>query len=141
MGKKSIPIDVYKDTNKLNNTPNQQENLNSKTQDAFYSMMEDPELVECFMNLPEEDCYLNLPNVVEDEHPLDLDLIKEKQYADEALIKRKDKYPTQYITKQLGTVRDIICHVKEGENPKEQWRIALSKYMIEPTIKWFHKVT
>ena len=89
MGKKSIPIDVYKDTNKLNNTPNQQENLNSKTQDAFYSMMEDPELVECFMNLPEEDCYLNLPNVLEDEHPLDLNLIKEKQYADEALIKRK----------------------------------------------------
>ena len=38
VGKNSIPIDVYKDTNKLNNTPNQQENLNPKTQDAFYSM-------------------------------------------------------------------------------------------------------
>ena len=46
------------------------------------------------MNLPEEDCYLNLPNVVEDEHPLDMELIKEKQYADETLIRRKDKYPS-----------------------------------------------
>ena len=38
-------------------------------------------------------------------------------------------------------MRYYICHVKEGENPNEQWRIALSKDMIEPTISWFHKVT
>ena len=76
-------------------------------------MLENPELVECFVNLPEEDCYLNLPNVVEDKHPLDMDLIKEKQYADEVLMKRKDKYPNCYITKQIGTVRDIICHVND----------------------------
>ena len=50
-----------------------------------------------------------------------MELIKEKQYADETLIRRKDKYPKQYITKQIGTVRYIICHVKEGENPNEQW--------------------
>jgi hypothetical protein len=114
VGKNSIPIDIYRDTNKLST-------VNTNTKDTFYSMLEDPELVECFANLPEEDCFLNLPNVVEDEHPLDMELIKEKQYADETLIKRKDKYPKQYITKQIGTVRDIICHVKEGENPNEQW--------------------
>ena len=113
VGKNSIPIDIYRDTNKLST-------VNTNTKDTFYSMLEDPELVECFANLPEEDCYLNLPNVVEDEHPLDMELIKEKQYADETLIIRKDKYPKQYITKQIGTVHDIICHVKEGENPNEQ---------------------
>ena len=71
VGKNSIPIDIYRDTNKLST-------VNNNTQNAFYSMLEDPELVECFANLPEEDCYLNLPNVVEDEHPLDMELIKEK---------------------------------------------------------------
>ena len=83
-------------------------------------MLRDPKRVECFMNLPEEDCYLNLPNILEDKHPLDMDLIKENQYADEALIRRKDKHPKQYITKQIGTVCNVICHVKEGENPTEQ---------------------
>ena len=142
VGKNSTPIDIYRDTNNryaVKDNSNQ-ENLNPNTQNAFYSMQEDPELVECFVNLPEEDCYLNLPNVLEDKYPLDMDLIKEKQYADEALIRRKDTYPKQYITKQIGMVRNIICHVKEGENPEEQRKIALSKDMIESTIRWIHKV-
>ena len=122
MGKNSTPIDIYRDTNKLYAVKDNsnQENLNPNTQNAFYSMLEDPELVGCFVNLPEENCYLHLPNVAEDKHPLDMNLIKEKQYADEVLMKRKDKYPNCYITKQIGTVRDIICHVEEGENPETQ---------------------
>ena len=83
MGKNSTPIDIYRDTNKLYTVKDNsnQENLNPNIQDAFYSMLEDPKLVECFVNLPEEDCYLDLPNIAEDEHPLDMGLIKEKQYA------------------------------------------------------------
>ena len=143
MGKNitSIPNSKILNNNLGCENTTDKENYSPNAEHAFWSMIEDPEIVECFLNLPLEDCYLNLPNQIEDEHPLDMEVIKERQQADEVLLKRVKAYPNQYLTKQLATVTDILCHVKEGEDPKTQLRIALSQDMIEPTVKWFHKVT
>ena len=110
-------------------------------QDAYYSILEDKELVECFLALPNEECYLNLPFEEVTENPLNLENMREKQYADTELLSRKEKYPDRYITKQIGHVRDLICYVKPGEDRARQWKIALPKSMIKKTIKWFHLVT
>ena len=37
-------------------------------------------------------------------------------------------------------VQDIICYVKDHNNPYEIWKIALADQMVQPTIKWFHEV-
>ena len=37
-------------------------------------------------------------------------------------------------------VDDIICYVKEGQDPNSQWKIALPASMLDKTVKWFHTV-
>ena len=34
-----------------------------------------------------------------------------------------------------------MLYSHKGDDPKKHWRIALSKDMIQPTVKWFHQVT
>ena len=67
--------------------------------------------------------------------------MRDEQYKDEKLLKMKEKYPNRYFTKEIGEVKDLICWVKEHEDPLRKWKIALPKSMILPTIKWFHIVT
>ena len=43
----------------------------------FHSILDDPELAECFMALPDKECYLNLPNTSAVDSPLDMQTISE----------------------------------------------------------------
>ena len=79
------------------------------------------------------------------EHPeqnlLNFDYIREQQQADKQLLRLHRKYPNNYIYKCLDdNVDNIICYVKDFDNPSLQWKIALTDEMVIPTIKWFHKV-
>ena len=42
------------------------------------SIMDDPDIAECFLTLPIEECYLNLPNASAVDSPLDMETISEK---------------------------------------------------------------
>ena len=88
------------------------------------------------------ECYLNLPEMEHPErNPLNYEYIREQQQADDQLLKLQRKYPNNYINKCLDdNVDDIICYVKDHNNPYEIWKIALPDQMVKPTIKWFHEV-
>jgi hypothetical protein len=34
----------------------------------------------------------------------------------------------------------VLCYVNTGDNPDTQWRIALPKQLLIPTIHYFHTV-
>ena len=88
------------------------------------------------------ECYLNLPEIPDPaQNPLSFACIRKQQQQDEQLLALQVKYPEQYIYKSLDEdVDDIICYVRQGDNPDEQWRIALPQQMLDETVKWFHQV-
>jgi hypothetical protein len=75
-----------------------------------------------------------------DTNPLDIENIKEQQDRDDALLQHATKYVDQYTHKRIGTIDDILCYIKPGD-PPNNWKIALPKSLLQPTIKWFHQVT
>ncbi len=67
-------------------------------------------------------CYLNLPEDMVEDNPLDLENIKERQYHDEKLMQSAVKYPEWYSHKSINDVEDILCH-------------TLNQVIIQPTGK------
>ena len=88
------------------------------------------------------ECYLNLPETENpDQNPLNYEYIQEQQQADKVLLELQRRYPNNYINKCLDdNVDDIICHVKDQNDPITQWKIALPDQMVKPTVEWFHQV-
>ena len=87
-------------------------------------------------------CYLNFPDSESPEqNPLIFAYIREQQQADAKLLAAQQKYPNNYINKCLDDdVEDIICHVKDHDDPTTQWKIALPETMLKETVTWFHQV-
>jgi hypothetical protein len=77
------------------------------------------EMFECFTCLPDEECYLNLPDNMVDTNPLDMENIKEQQDADDALLQHAAKYADQYRRKCIGTIDAILCYIKPGDPPNK----------------------
>jgi hypothetical protein len=50
-------------------------------------------------------------------NPLDMKNIKEQQDADDTLLHHATKYADQYTRKRIGTIDDILCHIKPGDPP------------------------
>ena len=69
-GQNTIPLRVPLDIN-----------LYNKSKDSYFSLLDDPELVKCFLTVPDEACYLNLSNTIAAES----EMIREKQLEDEEL--------------------------------------------------------
>jgi hypothetical protein len=97
-------------------------------------------MFECFKCLFDEECYLNLPEDMVDTNPLDMENIKKQQDADDTLLQHATKCAEQYMRKRIGTIDDILCYTRSGD-PPNNWKIALPKSLLQPTIKWFHQVT
>jgi hypothetical protein len=74
-----------------------------------------------------------------DNNPLDMENIKEQQDADDALLQHATKYADRYTRKCISTVDDILCYIKPGD-PPNNWKNALPKSLLQPTIKRFHQV-
>ena len=112
------------------------EDANAYFLDQLYSGLHDDDIYDCF------ECYLNLPETENPEqNPLSYHHIREQQQADNKLLSLKDKYPNNYIYKCLDdNVEDIICYVKDHDDPTTQWKIALPESMIQETVQWFHQV-
>jgi hypothetical protein len=66
--------------------------------------------------------------------------IKDLQNVDRSLQEQAKKYEECYVRKRIGVVDDILCYIKPGDSPAN-WKIALPKQLLMPTIKLFHQVT
>ena len=69
-----------------------------------------------FCNSTVEQCYLNLPEDMVDDNPLDLENIKERQYEDDNIIQSTVRHPTWYSHKTINNVEDILRYTKPGDN-------------------------
>ncbi len=89
----------------------------------YFSWTDGREMLDCFKCLPDEEFYLDLPDNMIDNNPLDMENIKEQQDADDALLQHATKYAKQCTRKRIGTIDDILCYVKPGD-PPNNWKIA-----------------
>jgi hypothetical protein len=87
-----------------------------------------------------EHCYLNLPAGMVKDIPFDLEDIKEKQDEDNDLSQSVTRHPTWYSRKKINDVNGILYYTKPGDNAAN-WKIALPRDLIRPTIMWYHQVT
>jgi transposase InsO family protein len=108
--------------------------------ECHFSVTDDVELMKCLAYLPDEECYLNLPADSAVDNPLDMETIKEQQDADNDLQRQATKYADRYVRKSVSSIDNVLCYVKPGD-PPANWKIALPKSMLQPTIRWFHQVT
>jgi hypothetical protein len=124
---------------------------------ASYSIYDDDKIFNCLVHLPcltnrkkrksklkkrkrHDQCYLNLPEDILEENPLDIENIKEKQAEDNDLQQSVIRHPEWFSHKTLNEVTDMLCYTKPGDDPAN-WKIALSSELINPTIRWYHQVT
>jgi hypothetical protein len=74
-----------------------------------------------------------------EDNPLDKENIKKKQDEDNYLQQTATKHPEWYSCKTFDQVTGILCYTKPGDNPSN-WKIALPKGLIEPTVKWYQVI-
>ncbi len=103
---------------------------------AYYSFFDDKAIVDCLLSLPGL-CYLNLPEDMLEDNPLDIENIKEKQDLDNELQQSVTRHPDWYSRKNYHTVMNVLCYTKPGDNTAN-WKIALPKDLIGSTVKWYH---
>ena len=51
------------------------------------------------------------------------------------------KNPNTYFVQNIGHIRDVIGYIKPGENKNKNWKNALPRPSLTPTVKWFHLVS
>ena len=93
-----------------------------------------------YLGKSNDHCYLNLPEDMLEDNPLDIENIKEKQQLDIELQQSATKHPDWYSQKRFNDVTNVLCYTKPGDDPAN-WKIALPKELIGPTVKWYHQVT
>jgi hypothetical protein len=84
--------------------------------------------------------YLNLPEEMVEDNPLDLENIKEKHDEDNDQQQSLKKHPTWYSCKNINDANGILCCTKPDDNAAD-WKLVLPKDLIVPTIRWYHQVT
>jgi hypothetical protein len=75
-----------------------------------------------------------------EDNPLDIVNIKEKEDEDNDLQQTATKHPEWYSRKTFDQITGVLCNTKPGDNPSN-WKTALPKVLIKPTVKWYHQVT
>ena len=131
---------------------------------ACYSLLDDKEIFDCLVNLPclisrkkrnqqtpkkrcrsnngsiNDQCYLNLPEDMEEDNPLDIENIKEKQDEDNDLQQSATRHPEWYSRKTFNNITDVLCYTKTGDDPSNS-KLALPRELVRPTVNWYHQVT
>ena len=116
-----------------------------------YSIYDDIGTFKCLIHLPcltnlktrksklnkrkrHDQCYLNLPEDILEDNPLDIENIKERQLEDNELQQSVIRHPEWFNHKTFNEVTDVLCYTKPGDNPAN-WKIALPSELINPTVR------
>ncbi len=67
------------------------EELTADPLECHFSVTDDRDMMECMTYLPAEECYFNLPANSAVDNPLDMEMIKEQQDADNDLHRKASK--------------------------------------------------
>ena len=94
----------------------------------------------CHHDICADQCYLNLPEDMVEDNPLDVDNIKEKQDEDNEFQQSTTRHPEWYRRKTFNNVADVFCYTKPGCDPSN-WKIAIPRELIRPMVNWYHQVT
>ena len=156
------PLNVIADTfsrlSRLNDTSALvgKKAITEESNSASYSIYDDGKIFNCLVHLPcltnlkkrksklqkrkrHDQCYLNLPEDILEDNPLDIENIKEKQAEDNDLQHSVIKHPEWFSHNTVNEVTEVLCYTKPGD--KANWKIALPSELISPTIRWYHQVT
>ena len=95
--------------------------------ESFYTVLDEPELFESMLNLPDTEVQ---------ENPLNYGWLAEQQEADVSLQSLANKWPNQFNKKKIGDT-ELICYTKPADNPAN-WKIALAEASVPKVVKWFH---
>ncbi len=87
----------------------------------------------CLHNVIPDQCYLDLPEDMVEDNPLDIENIKEKQDEDNELQQSATRHPERYSHKAFSDVDNVLCYTKPGDDPSN-WKIALPNELIRPTV-------
>ena len=92
--------------------------------DTFFSILEDEDLLECFLNHPDSV-----------DSPLDFQLIRQHQQQDVAFQHMQQLFPNDYPNQVLDGV-SLVCYVERSGSP---WKICLPDTLIRSAIQWHHQ--
>ena len=95
------------------------------TPDGFFSVTDDTELFDCFLNFPSGIAT----------NPLSLETIREEQITDTDLQRLPLDYPNQFQVIDLHGV-PLVCHTKSPQHP---WKIVIPNSILDDTVRWYHQ--
>ena len=99
----------------------------TRTEDAFTIELDDPALLECFLNHPPPK---EIPHF-----PLEHQEIQQRQFADADLNALRQEKPHQFPVIDMGNNVHLICY---QPLPTEAWKTAVPTSMIDDLINWHH---
>jgi hypothetical protein len=94
---------------------------------AFVIEMDDPALLECFLNHPSSE---EIPHF-----PLEHQETQQRQFADAELIALRQEKPHQFPVIGMGNNVHLVCHQRL---PTEAWKTAVPTGVIGDLINWCH---
>ena len=100
---------------------------NNTTVANFSFILDDEEMLECFLNLPAQD---EIP------FALDLQQISQGQNNDPELLQRRMQHPMQYPKQQFGDIHILSFQ----PTPESRWKICIPTQQLENITNWFHTV-
>ncbi len=68
-------------------------------------------------DITSDHCYLNLPEDIVEDNPLDIENIKEKQDEDNDLQQSAIRHPEWYSRKTFNDITDVLRYTKPGDDP------------------------
>ena len=94
--------------------------------EQYLSLVEDDELLDCFLNLPE--ITPGADNVMSS--PLNFKWIETKQNQDALIQSWVQKHPQNFIIRPFDENVNIVTYVKTGDDPNMDWKIVLPENII-----------
>lgn len=97
----------------------------------FFSFVDDPKLLDCFLNLPPQQQMRN---------PVEIRWLQENQFEDQQLNQARVDNPLRFPSKNVMGYNLIHWRNDHLDNDEMNWKIAIPSPLLNDIILWFHSV-